>query len=159
LISLSDVHYLDKNVVKLPIFETAVKSLRKANIEFIIFDEGSGLMIINPSLTFFKVEIEPTDVSFKLASKFASEGSFDGFISVGGGSVMDTCKAANLYSTWPPSDFLDYVNMPIGKAQAPPGPLKPHISVPTTSGTGSELTGFAIFDLLERKSKTGIGHK
>jgi alcohol dehydrogenase class IV len=34
--------------------------------------------------------------------------------------------------------------------------VKPHIACPTTSGTGSEATGIAIFDLLEMKAKTGI---
>src|SRR5205085_9482155 len=64
-------------------------------------------------------------------------------------------KAANLYSTYP-ADFLAYVNAPIGAGQPIPGPLKPHIACPTTSGTGSEATGIAIFDLLAMKAKTGI---
>ena len=79
----------------------------------------------------------------------------DGYVSVGGGSVIDTAKAANLYATHP-ADFLSYVNPPVGDGTPVPGPLKPHIACPTTSGTGSEVTGIAIFDLLSMSAKTGI---
>jgi len=74
---------------------------------------------------------------------------------VGGGSVIDTCKAANLYATHP-AEFMTYVNAPIGGGQKVPGPIKPHIACPTTSGTGSETTGIAIFNLTEINAKTGI---
>ena len=104
------------------------------------------------------VRVEPTDESFKAATKFAADADVDGFISIGGGSVIDTTKAANLYSTHP-ADFLSYVNAPIGSGTPVPGPLKPHIACPTTSGTGSECTGIAVFDLLEMKAKTGIASK
>jgi alcohol dehydrogenase class IV len=104
------------------------------------------------------VQVEPTDESFQAATKFAADANVDGFISVGGGSVIDTTKAANLYSTHP-ADFLTYVNAPIGEGVAVPGPLKPHIACPTTSGTGSECTGIAVFDLLEMRAKTGIASK
>ena len=104
------------------------------------------------------VRVEPTDESFKAGIKFADDAAVDGFISVGGGSVIDTAKAANLYSTHP-AEFLDYVNVPIGGGVSVPGPLKPHIACPTTSGTGSECTGIAVFDLLEMKAKTGIASK
>ena len=54
---------------------------------------------------------------------------------------MDTCKAANLYATYP-ADFLTYVNAPVGGGQPVPGPVMPHIACPTTSGTGSEGLGY-----------------
>lgn len=119
------------------------KALQEAGIDVAVYDE---------------VRVEPTDVAFQAASRFAMEGDFDGFVSVGGGSVIDTCKAANLYSTWP-AEFMDYVNPPIGNGVAVPGPLKPHIACPTTSGTGSECTGIAVFDLLAMRAKTGIAHR
>ena len=115
-------------------------SLRTAGVEFVIYDE---------------ISVEPTTASFQAAARFASEGKFDGYVSVGGGSVMDTCKAANLYATHP-ADFMSYVNAPIGGGQKVPGPLKPHIACPTTAGTGSETTGIAIFNLTEINAKTGI---
>jgi hydroxyacid-oxoacid transhydrogenase len=132
--------YTDAGVKKLPPLGTVTGALKAAGIDYAIYDEE---------------RVEPTDESFTAAARFALEGRFDGFISVGGGSVMDTCKAANLYSTWP-ADMLTYVNAPVGGGQPIPGPLKPHIACPTTSGTGSEATGIAIFDLLAMKAKTGI---
>lgn len=110
------------------------------------------------AVLFSQVRIEPTDESLRSAVRFAVKGKFDGFVGVGGGSSMDTAKAANLYSTFP-ADFLDYVNAPIGKGKPVPGPLKPMICVPTTAGTGSETTGVVIFDYEEMQAKTGIAHR
>jgi len=132
--------FTDPKVAKLEPVYKVVESLKSRGMDTVVYDQ---------------VAVEPTDISFKLGSKFASEGKFDGFVSVGGGSVMDTCKASNLYSCYP-ADFLDYVNAPIGKAVPVPGKLKPHIACPTTFGTASECTGIAIFDLLEMEAKTGI---
>ena len=121
----------------------AMESLRDAGIDAVLYDQSS---------------VEPTDISFKAAIAFAQDGDFDGFLAVGGGSSMDTAKAANLYATHP-ADFMTYVNPPVGKGVPVPGPLKPMMAIPTTAGTGSETTGVAIFDYLEMKAKTGIAHR
>lgn len=132
--------FTDKTLAALEHPGIVKDSLESAGLDVALYDE---------------VRVEPTDRSFEAAARFAREGGFDGFVSVGGGSVMDTCKAANLYATHP-ADFLDYVNAPIGGGRPVPGPLKPHMACPTTCGTGSECTGIAIFDLLSMKAKTGI---
>ncbi len=134
----------DPFLAKLPAVAAVLESLTAARIDFALFD---------------RVRIEPTDHSFQDAIQFARQGDFDAFVAVGGGSTMDTAKAADLYSTYPPEDFLDYVNPPIGKGLPPPGPLKPLIAIPTTAGTGSETTGVAIFDYTALRAKTGIAHR
>jgi hydroxyacid-oxoacid transhydrogenase len=122
---------------------TACEALRREGIDAVVYD---------------RVRVEPTDRSFLDAAAFASEGQFDGYVAVGGGSVMDTAKAANLYATYP-APLLAYVNPPIGEGKPVPGPLRPLIAVPTTAGTGSETTGVAIFDFAELHTKTGIAHR
>lgn len=133
----------DSTLAALEPVTIARDALRAARLDVVVYD---------------RVRVEPTDTSFRDAAAFAQEGRFDGFVSVGGGSVIDTAKAANLYSTYP-ADLLDYVNAPIGKAIPVPGPLKPHLACPTTAGTGSETTAVAIFDLEESQVKTGISSK
>ena len=133
--------FTDPRVAKLPFFESASKAL--AGIDHAVFDAS---------------HVEPTDVSFLEAARFAKDGRFDGYVSIGGGSAIDTCKAAALYARYP-DDFLAYVNAPIGAGKPVPGALPPHVACPTTSGTGAECTGIAVFDLLSAKAKTGIASR
>jgi len=135
--------FTDATLARLEPVATVSAALRDAGLDFAVFDES---------------RVEPTDRSFIAATEFARGGNFDGYISVGGGSVIDTAKAANLYTTYP-DDFTAYVNAPLGGGKTVPGPLRPHIACPTTSGTGSEVTGIAIFDWLERHAKTGIASR
>jgi len=104
------------------------------------------------------VEVEPTDRSMEEAAEYARSKEFDGLIAVGGGSTIDTCKAANLL-TCHPAPLLDYLNKPVGKGVPVPGPLKPLIAVPTTAGTGSETTAVAVTHVLDQNVKAGVSHR
>lgn len=132
--------FTDAQIVELEHFERAHRALLDAGLDVVVYAD---------------VHVEPTDRSFEEAARFAREARVDGYVSVGGGSVIDTCKAANLYATHP-APLERYVNAPVGEGAPIPGPLRPHIACPTTSGTGSEVTGIAIFDHTGRRAKTGI---
>ncbi|KAF9927677.1 Hydroxyacid-oxoacid transhydrogenase, mitochondrial [Linnemannia zychae] len=134
----------DPNIAKLPVMKTVVESLKANNVPFVIYD---------------KTRAEPTDQSFKDAIAFTKEHHPDVFLAVGGGSVMDTCKAANLYYNYPEADLLEFVNAPIGKGSVITKDLCPLIAIPTTAGTGSETTGTAIFDYEPLHVKTGIASR
>jgi len=104
------------------------------------------------------VEIEPTDRSMEEAAEYARQRELDGLIAVGGGSALDTCKAVNLLTTYP-APLLDYINQPVGRGRAIPGPLKPLIAVPTTAGTGSETTAVAVTHVLAQHVKAGVSNR
>jgi hydroxyacid-oxoacid transhydrogenase len=134
----------DPIVARLPPVRTVMDSLEQNGIAYALYD---------------RVRVEPSDESFLDAIAFGRERPFDAFVAVGGGSTIDTAKAVNLYTTYPPADFLDYVNPPIGKGLPVPGPLKTLMAIPTTAGTGSETTGVSIFDFKKMRAKTGIANR
>jgi hydroxyacid-oxoacid transhydrogenase len=135
--------FTDAQILNLQPAQTVFESLSSEGIEFDVFD---------------RVRVEPNDISIKDAIAVAQKGGYDGYVAVGGGSTIDTAKAANLYATYP-DDFYAYINAPIGQGKPVPGPVKPLIAIPTTAGTGSETTGVAIMDLTEHKAKSGIAHR
>lgn len=134
----------DPVLARLPPVAKTLDAMTKAGVDFETYEITS---------------VEPTDVSFQNAIAFARSAPFDAFVAVGGGSVIDTCKAANLYASDPEADFMDYVNAPLGKGKPVKVRLHPLIAIPTTSGTGSETTGVAIFDYTPLKAKTGIASR
>lgn len=107
---------------------------------------------------FSEVQIEPGDAAVMNATAFLTEGRFDGVVSVGGGSVMDTAKAALVYHLHP-ADFLAYFAPPAGGGVPVPGPVLPHVACPTTSGTGSETTGLAVIRIDELNTKFVIASR
>lgn len=134
----------DSTVIKLDAMKQVTEGLDREGIPFEVFSN---------------VRTEPKDYSIREAIDAAKPYAPDAFLAVGGGSVIDTAKLMNLYTTFPEADFLDFVNAPLGKGQPITAKLKPLVAVPTTAGTGSETTGTAIFDLVSKKAKTGIAHR
>jgi hydroxyacid-oxoacid transhydrogenase len=134
----------DQSLARLSPVATVLESLSASGIEHVLYDN---------------VSVEPTDRSFADAIAAARGQDFDAIVAVGGGSTIDTAKAINLYTSYPPDDFHDYVNPPVGRGLPVPGPLKPLIAIPTTAGTGSETTGVCVFDDSSRHVKTGISSR
>jgi hydroxyacid-oxoacid transhydrogenase len=119
------------------------ESIEREGIEVVVYD---------------RARVEPTIESLREAVAFAADAGVDGFVSVGGGSSIDTAKVADLVTTHP-ADVMAYVNAPVGEGRRPPSPLRPHLAIPTTSGTGAEATTVAVLDIPDQKVKTGISHR
>ena len=105
-----------------------------------------------------RARVEPTLDSFREAAEFAVDGDFDGFVAVGGGSSIDTTKAADLIASCG-GELMAYVNPPVGEGRAPSSRLRPLLAIPTTCGSGAEATSVAVLDVPEMRVKTGISHR
>lgn len=89
-----------------------------------------------------RVTEEPSVESIYHAVQVGHEAEVDLVIGVGGGSAMDTGKAVSVLMT-NKGDILNYLEV-VGKGQALQNPGLPIIAVPTTAGTGSEVTSNAV---------------
>ncbi|KAK9900846.1 Dehydroquinate synthase-like protein [Cystobasidium minutum MCA 4210] len=136
--------FTDPTVAKLLPMKQAIESLESNGVKYEIFD---------------RCRVEPNQDSWEDAINFARSKNFSHFLAVGGGSSMDTAKVANLFSCYPDTDLLEFVNAPVGKGTPIAKTLKPLVAVPTTAGTGSETTGTAIFDYTPLSAKTGIASR
>jgi hydroxyacid-oxoacid transhydrogenase len=133
----------DPGVVEAGITDRVRSRVEAAGVDFEVWD---------------RVRVEPTLDSFQEAAAFAVDGGFDGFVAVGGGSSIDTAKAADLIASCG-GELMAYVNPPVGEGRAPSGPLRPLLAIPTTCGSGAEATSVAVLDVPELRVKTGISHR
>jgi len=100
---------------------------------------------------FTDVESDPDVSSVDGGVQLAKSKECDVVVGVGGGSALDTAKAVGLMLT-NPGNIRDYVGM--GKVQCAGAPV---IAIPTTAGTGSELTIWSVLSDKEKKVKISIG--
>ena len=135
--------FTDPRLRQGPYVNTVLESLKLAGIDVAVFDD---------------VTIEADDLSVERGARFVAEGNFDGVVSVGGGSVIDTAKAAMLYGLYPTDEFLDYFAPPLGAGKPIPGKLLKHLACPTTSGTGSECTSLSVLRINDLNTKFVIGN-
>lgn len=133
----------DKGVAKAGLVEKVKPYLEEQGIEVKIWDG---------------VEPEPSVQSIDKGIEWVRKREFDSFVSVGGGSSMDTAKILNLILCYG-GEVLDYVAPPTGLGKPVRGPLEPHIAVPTTAGTGAETSPTCVISLPEQKIKVGISHE
>ncbi len=134
--------FTDINLLDTSIIATVKASLAASNVDFAIYHD---------------IRIEPCNDTVTQAAAFYKAGKFDGAISVGGGSVIDTTKAALAVATHN-VPIMDFFAPPVGTGKAVPGPLPYHIACPTTSGTGSESTSLSVLRVNELNTKFVVAH-
>lgn len=126
----------DKGLIDAGIVSKITKSLKESGIEYIIFDA---------------IEPNPRDITVQKAYQSALEAKADLLVAVGGGSSMDTAKAVGVLMTHGGriNDYegLDKVTKPICDL----------IAIPTTVGTGSEVTFWSVITDTDRHFKMSIG--
>jgi alcohol dehydrogenase len=113
----------DKVVLSLPGIAKLIADLRSANVNPVIFDG---------------CEAEPPTEIADAAIQVGVDGEVDSVLGVGGGSNMDVAKVASivLKHGGKPSDYFGFDKVP--------GPTLPMIAIPTTAGTGSEVSHSAV---------------
>lgn len=111
--------------------------LNQENIPYIIFDD---------------IEENPSVETVMKARELAVNKNVDFIIGIGGGSPLDAAKAIALMAANPEaSEEVLYQNNTL--------PYLPIICIPTTCGTGSEVTPYSILTLHKQKTKKSISHK
>ena len=133
----------DKGIMELGVPAKIVDSLASAGVESQVWDGAVGDC--------------PTDV-IREAVSIAVESGADGFIGVGGGSSMDTCK---LMAAVVPNgvEVLDHILDYLYGKRIMQNPMMPAIAIPTTAGTGAEVTKMAVLNDADLDMKVGFPAK
>lgn len=123
----------DKGIIKFGLFKKIVKSIKDKRLTSLVFDDvppDSGLEIVKQA-----------------ARKFRTN-NCDGILAIGGGSVIDTAKGVNIVVSEGTEDLSSLMGHDrLTKKQ------KPLIVIPTTSGTGSEVTLVSVIADTTRQQK------
>ena len=127
----------EPNMVASGLIRRCLDPLAQAGIEFAVF---SGAVC------------EPTDQSVEAGVAFLRAGNYDCLIGFGGGSPIDTAKAMAILATGPEGTKTRAFKVPFVADTA----ALPVIAIPTTAGTGSEVTRFSIITDTERSEKMVI---
>ncbi len=101
--------------------------------------EGIKAAGLDPVAVFSEIPSNSELKVVKRCADLAKSKGADGLIAIGGGSVMDTAKVVNILLTHGGDLVADYSG-----AETLPGPLKPLVAIPTTAGTGSEVSHAAV---------------
>lgn len=126
----------DKGLIEAGVVKRITDILEEAKIEYEIFDG---------------IQPNPRDTTVKEAARFAEEKNIDMMIAIGGGSSMDTAKAVGVILK-EGGQIGDYEGL--GKVTKPITDL---VAIPTTVGTGSEVTFWSVITDTKRHFKMSVG--
>jgi alcohol dehydrogenase len=126
----------DKGIQKAGLIDPLIDNMKAAGLDVIQFD---GVLA------------DPPDTMVNECAAIARNEKVDGVVGIGGGSSLDTAKSVNVLLS-NPGNIEDY----LGGPSTPHQPSKPLVLVPTTSGTGSEVTYIAVVTNTTRHSKDGL---
>jgi alcohol dehydrogenase len=128
----------DAHLVRTGLAEKVITPLREAGLEVSTFDQ---------------VTTEPTDVLVEAGTKVLKDTRCDLVVALGGGSAMDCAKCVNVM-TDNPGRITDYEG---AESQFPHDTAQPLITLPTTSGSGAEIAGWAVITDTARSYKMSLG--
>jgi alcohol dehydrogenase class IV len=115
---------------------------------------GADLAAAGISSAFFSVSEEPSLELVRQGQRFARDEHCDLVIGFGGGSALDAAKAIAALLT-NPQDVMEYLEV-IGAGQPLSVPGAPFIAIPTTAGTGTEVTRNAVLASSEHRVKVSL---